>query len=36
MLADHYFEGGLYVKAGTLLKKIIHINPENHRAIRQL
>ncbi len=36
MLADHYFEAGQYVKAGTLLKKIIHINPENHRAIRQL
>lgn len=36
MLADHYFEAGHYVKAATLLKKIIHINPENHRAIWQL
>lgn len=36
MLADHYFEAGHYVKAGTLLKKIININPENHRAIWQL
>lgn len=36
MLADHYFEEGHYVKAATLLKKIIHINPTNHRAIRQL
>lgn len=36
MLADHYFEEGHYVKAGTLLKKIIHLNPENHRAIWQL
>lgn len=36
MLADHYFEAGQYVRAATLLKKIIHINPENHRAIWQL
>lgn len=36
MLADHFFEEGHYVKAATLLKKIINLNPVNHRAIRQL
>ena len=36
MLADHYFEAGQYVKAATLLKKITHFHPDNHKAIRQL
>lgn len=36
MLADHYFEAEQYVRASTLLKKIIQLNPANHRAIRQL
>jgi tetratricopeptide (TPR) repeat protein len=36
MLADHYFEAGHYVKAATLLKKITHFHPDNHKAIRQL
>ena len=36
MLADHYFEAWQYVKAATLLKKITHFHPDNHKAIRQL
>ena len=36
MLADHYFEEGMFVKAGTLLKKLIQIHPNNHKAIWQL
>lgn len=36
LLADHYFDSAQYVKASTLLKKIIHLYPNNHRQLRQL
>lgn len=36
MLADHYFMSGNYVKALTLLKKVIIRMPENHKAIWQI
>lgn len=36
MLADHYFGTENYVKALTLLKKIITVQTDNHKAIRQI
>lgn len=36
LLSNHYFEQGNYVKALTLLKKLINDDPKNHKAIRQI
>lgn len=35
-LSDYYFENKQYVKALSLLKKIVNTAPENHKAIRQI
>jgi Tfp pilus assembly protein PilF len=36
MLADHYFSSGNNVKALTLLKKIVTVQTQNHKAIWQI
>lgn len=36
MLTDHYFEARQYVKASTLLKKLIQLKPDHHKALWQL
>ena len=36
LLADHYFATGKYVKALTLLKKIVTKQTTNHKAVRQI
>jgi len=36
MLADLYFTLGNYKKALTLLKKVIEIEPQDHKAIWQI
>jgi tetratricopeptide (TPR) repeat protein len=36
LLADFYFNLGNYKKALSLLKKIIEIDPQDHKAIWQI
>ncbi len=35
-LSDYYFDQGNYVKAQSILKKIVNSSPSNHKAIRQI
>lgn len=36
MLGDHYFDTGKYIKALSLLKRVINEDPSNHKAVWQI